>query len=349
MNAKIQRERTHTVIDLTRPEVRFAVGSVTESVQIARSVRRAMQPDTLDKRDRSPVTVADFSIQAVFAKRLLESFPNDSLVAEEDADDLRGPQGTNVLTKVVEQVGPFIGDPRGKEVCDWIDRGNADPGDRFWTLDPIDGTKGFLRGNHYAVALALVENGQVKLGVLGCPHWSGGEIWQPEGPGGLVVAVRGQGAWWRPLGSVDHPRRLQVSRRSDPSQARVLRSYEAAHTNADRLERLVDLMGVQADPVRMDSQAKYAVLAEGEGDLLLRMLRPDKPNYREKIWDQAAGSIVVEEAGGRISDLRGRALDFTAGRTLANNRGILASNGVLHDVCLNHLAGLDEHPIGSPA
>jgi 3'(2'), 5'-bisphosphate nucleotidase len=84
----------------------------------------------------------------------------------------------------------------------------------------------------------------------------------------------------------------------------------------------------------MDSQAKYAVLAAGAGDLLLRLLSARHPNYREKIWDQAAGALIVEEAGGRVSDLEGQPLDFTAGRTLARNRGLLASNGYLHAVAL---------------
>jgi 3'(2'), 5'-bisphosphate nucleotidase len=87
----------------------------------------------------------------------------------------------------------------------------------------------------------------------------------------------------------------------------------------------------------MDSQAKYAVLAAGAGDLLFRLLSPKQPDYREKIWDQAAGSLVVEAAGGRISDLDGQPLDFTAGRTLARNRGVLASNGYLHEAALQAL------------
>ena len=74
------------------------------------------------------------------------------------------------------------------------------------------------------------------------------------------------------------------------------------------------------------------------GDVNLRLLSPSRLDYREKIWDQAAGSIVVEEAGGRITDLHGASLDFTAGRTLANNQGILASNGHLHDTALTALA-----------
>ena len=57
------------------------------------------------------------------------------------------------------------------QICHWIDRGNASEfSDRFWTLDPIDGTKGFLRGGQYAVCLALIVDGDVKLGVIGCPN-----------------------------------------------------------------------------------------------------------------------------------------------------------------------------------
>ena len=59
-----------------------------------------------------------------------------------------------------------------------------------------------------------------------------------------------------------------------------------------------------------------------------------KRRYREKIWDQAAGSLIIEEAGGKVSDLDGKPLDFSAGRTLANNRGVLATNGLLHDSAL---------------
>ncbi len=89
-------------------------------------------------------------------------------------------------------------------------------------------------------------------------------------------------------------------------------------------------MGIHADPVQMDSQAKYAVLAAGGGELMLRLLSPSKLDYREKIWDQAAGSLVLEEAGGRLTDLDGASLDFTTGRNLTRNRGVLASNGMLH-------------------
>jgi 3'(2'), 5'-bisphosphate nucleotidase len=92
--------------------------------------------------------------------------------------------------------------------------------------------------------------------------------------------------------------------------------------------------GAGADPVRMDSQVKYALLASGMGEIYLRLLSPDRLDYKEKIWDQAAGSIIVEEAGGTVTDLDGKALDFSLGRTLKSNRGICASNGHFHDRAL---------------
>jgi 3'(2'), 5'-bisphosphate nucleotidase len=70
---------------------------------------------------------------------------------------------------------------------------------------------------------------------------------------------------------------------------------------------------------------------------LLRLLSPDQPDYKEKIWDQAAGSIILEEAGGKITDLDGKPLDFTCGRSLTHNRGILASNKALHSAALQTL------------
>jgi len=101
----------------------------------------------------------------------------------------------------------------------------------------------------------------------------------------------------------------------------------------------VKVLGITADPVPMDSQAKYAVLAAGGGEINLRLISPSQPNYVERIWDQAAGSICVEEAGGRVSDLDGKPLNFSHGRTLAANRGVLATNGRVHEVLL---AGLKE-------
>jgi HAL2 family 3'(2'),5'-bisphosphate nucleotidase len=315
-------------------EFQFALEATRRAAQLTQQVQAEMTGPALTKSDHSPVTVADFAAQALVSSVLAEAFPADPLVAEEDAAALRTPAGNPTLIQVTDFVSRFFSRITSQAVCEAIDRGTAAPAQRFWTLDPVDGTKGFLRGGQYAVALALIVDGQVQVGALGCPGLSEASRPDSRGPGSLVVAVRGQGVWSTPLNVNGGFIRLQASQRSDPGEARLLRSFEADHTNTDQLDEVIRALHIQAPPVAMDSQAKYAVLAAGAGDLLLRLLSPKQPDYREKIWDQAAGSLVVEEAGGCISDLEGRPLDFTVGRTLARNRGVLASNGYLHAVAL---------------
>ena len=61
---------------------------------------------------------------------------------------------------------------------------------------------------------------------------------------------------------------------------------------------------------------------------------PTRADYREKIWDHAAGKLMVEAAGGRVTDVNGEPLDFRRGRTLEHNRGVVATNGTIHDEVL---------------
>ncbi len=324
------------MFDTHDPEVAFALAAVREAAGLAASIQRDWAPSALTKGDNSPVTVADFAAQAVVGARLEAAFPDAVLVAEEDSGALALEDNGELFERVREYVNTRMGDAAPDTVRNWIDRGAGEPGLRFWTLDPIDGTKGFLRGAQYAVALALIQDGQVELAVLGCPNLTGARTAEPGGPGTLVVARRGQGTWWTPL-TADTFEPLRVSSRRNWTEARLLRSAESAHTNVGRIGRLIEHLGIEAPAIGMDSQAKYALLAAGEGDLLVRLLSASRPDYEERIWDQAAGSLVLEEAGGRITDLKGRALDFTAGRTLAYNRGVLASNRLLHEDALEAL------------
>ena len=155
-----------------------------------------------------------------------------------------------------------------------------------------------------------------------------------------MIAQREEGTWISTLsGEINEENfsPLSVSGRSDPSLARLMRSFESGHTNTSLIDEIQRELGGEVDPVRIDSQVKYALLASGEGEIYLRLLSPDRMDYREKIWDQAAGSIIVEEAGGTVTDLDGKVLDFSRGRTLKDNRGICATNGLLHDEALEAL------------
>lgn len=330
---------------LSSTESRFAVDAVCEAALVARRVQGELVTEALTKGDKSPVTVGDFAAQAIVARRLAESGMTVPLVGEESAADLRSESGAATLDQVTHFVRSVFPTATPAEVCDWIDGGAKEPGDEYWTLDPIDGTKGFLRGDQYAVALALVQGGRVMVGALGCPELEKAREPQRGGVGTVLCAVRGGGAYWRDLevsgcSPLSAWRRLQVSSVDDPAGTRMLRSVEKGHTNLGAIDHLATAMGVTAEPVGMDSQAKYAVLAAGGGEMLVRLLSEDRPNYREMVWDQAAGTIVIEEAGGRVTDLDGKTLDFAKGRTLAANRGVVATNGHLHDAALAALRAI---------
>jgi 3'(2'), 5'-bisphosphate nucleotidase len=329
------------MFDLHAKETQFAISAVRQACRTVKLIQSEMVTPALTKEDRSPVTVADFASQALVGKLLEDHFPGDLLVGEEDSTALRKPGEENTLGQITHYVSNLLPQASPTLVCAWIDRGGAEPARRFWTLDPIDGTKGFLRGDQYAIALALIDAGQVQIGVLGCPNLVDGYKPDLTGPGSLGIAVRGAGAWVGPLeGDNSTLVPLHVSDQGNPSQARLLRSFESGHTNVGQIDLFAEALGVQAQAVRMDSQAKYLVLATGEGELYLRLLSPKQPDYKEKIWDQAAGSLLVEEAGGKVSDLHGKSLDFTAGRQLLNNHGLLASNTHLHLAALQALAAI---------
>jgi len=274
------------------------------------------------------------------ARRLAEQLPGSTLIGEESAEALRLEEGIDTLDQVTLFVRRLVPDATPEEVCGLIDRGSGDPPAEFWTLDPIDGTKGFLRRDQYAVALGKIERGVVTIGVLGCPDLVASSEPAPNGAGSLVVAVRGEGTWWQPLVGNGRWQQLRVSDRTEPANARILHSVEKAHTNTDEIGSLAAHLGIAAPQVPLDSQAKYAVLAAGAGDVLLRLISPKRPDYKEKIWDQAAGSLVITEAGGRITDLDGKPLDFAHGRSLEKNRGILATNGPLHEPLLAGLRAI---------
>jgi 3'(2'), 5'-bisphosphate nucleotidase len=318
-------------------ERQIALEAVTLAAQLCQRVRQTIRPEAIEKRDRSPVTIADFGSQAVICKLLAEAFPDDAIVAEEDAAALSQPDMAAYLDQVTEHVQAVIPGATPAAVTQWIGQGNGQVGDRYWTLDPIDGTKGFLRGEQYAVALALVEGGQIKVGVLACPAFAASSD-QPTGQGSLFVAVRNQGVTVLPLAATGEPAgeagAVRVVEAEDRANFRLVESVESGHGDHAQQETVAQAIGITTDSIRMDSQAKYAAVASGQAALYLRLPSPKTPDYREKIWDHAAGVIVVEEAGGKVTDMHGKPLDFTLDYQLVANQGVVVSNGTCHQAVI---------------
>ena len=320
-----------------------AVVIATEACRLARAAQDAIVAagDAVSKGDRSPVTVADLAIQVVVSRRLANAFPGDRLLAEESSAVLaREPHLTG---RVLELVRRHLPDEDAASLVRALDRGDAGAAvGRTWVLDPIDGTKGFLRGDQFAIALALVVDGEVRLGVLGCPNLAVEPGDAAAGRGVVFAAAGGGGASARPLdgGTV---RTIAVDTLDDPAEARFCESVEAAHADHSEQAEIARRLGITAPPVRIDSQCKYGVVSRGEASIYLRL--PKQKDYREKVWDHAAGAIVLTEAGGRVTDLAGEPLDFSQGRLLGTHVGIVATNGRLHDrvvAACREVVGLDD-------
>jgi len=321
---------------LQSPELEFALDAVAKAMTVTSAVSQQLAHMEQTKEDRSPVTVADFAAQAVIAALLAERFPNDKLLGEESSAPLRESSARDLLEKVTEFVRIIFPKASEEDVLCWIDRGGARPEGRFWTLDPVDGTKGFLRGEQYAVAFALLEQGQVQVSVLGCPHMNMAGLFEKGGPGTLTAAVRGAGAWMKPSNGGAF-QALKVSTHRTAKEIQVVRSVEASHANASNMQTVFVRHAISSAPILMDSQAKYAYVAGGFGDLFFYLTPAKRPEYRMKIWDVAPGALVVQEAGGKITDMNGNELDFTCGETLANNPGLVISNGYIHSLALTVL------------
>ena len=315
-------------------EMKTAMRAVIAASTLCNRVRASMVGGaTLVKHDRSPVTIADFGSQAVICRILGEAFPEDPIVAEEDSQELTRPDNEDTFREVVRHVKEVFPQVSPEETCFWIDSGRQGPAGRFWTLDPIDGTKGFLRGDQYAIALALIEDGAVRLGVLGCPNLQVTAKPPGEKRGAVFLACVGLGAFQTDMEGKGQTT-VRVSRITNPAEARFTESFESAHSDHVSHQGIAKRLDITASPLRMDSQAKYAVLARGEASVYLRLPAPQTPDYRERIWDHAAGSILIEEAGGRVTDALGKPLDFSQGRRLQANQGIVATNGLVHDPVL---------------
>ncbi|KAG6396230.1 hypothetical protein SASPL_142375 [Salvia splendens] len=261
-----------------------------------------------------------------------------SLVAEEDSGDLRKEESRETLHRITELVNDtFASDgtinisPVSEEdVLKAIDTGKSEggPHGQHWVLDPIDGTKGFVRGQQYAIALALLDEGKVVLGVLACPNLPLSSIAKSnfssseDKVGCLFFAEVGGGTYMQSLDG-SPPTKVHVSTNENLEEASFFESYEAAHSSHDLSSLIATKLGVKAPPVRIDSQAKYGALSRGDGSIYLRFPRR---GYVEKIWDHAAGYIVVAEAGGVVNDAGGKPLDFSKGRYLDLDTGIVVTN-----------------------
>lgn len=318
-------------------EREIALQATIAASQFCEKVRQDQASQAFAKPDRSPVTVADYGAQALICHALKTLFPQDAVVGEEDPEILSSPGMRSCLDQVTEYLQYWVEGAQSRDILDWVGQGQGTIGKRFWTLDPIDGTKGYVRGDQYAIALALIEDGIIQVGVIACPalpvQFGNATSSPSESPGVVFAAVRGQGAEMISL-ETGFRSPVTVNPTSTPQGFQLIESVERDHGTPDWQHRVIQSLGWQLPPLRMDSLAKYGAIARGEADLYLRLPTGDSLHRRENIWDHAAGVIVLEEAGGKVTDRWGKPLNFACGTKLQDNEGIVASNGYIHQAVL---------------
>mmetsp|Transcript_1635 Transcript_1635/g.2716 ORF Transcript_1635/g.2716 Transcript_1635/m.2716 type:complete len:358 (+) Transcript_1635:112-1185(+) len=328
-------------------DLKSAIEAVRMASKLCRRSQQQLKQKGVVKKDdsyASPVTVADLGAQAIVCAFLGQSAP---VVAEEDTVFLRSEKGTELRNRVVELVNGTLDKPMSEsEILDAIDVGRSKGGatGRHWVLDPIDGTRGFVANRQYAIALALLDKGEPVLGVLGCPNLSlenedldGGR--DSRGGGYLFLAEKERGAFAVGIEDPEEaPRRIAVNE-VEAAEAVYMESVESLHSDHAFARKVAETSGIKIEPVRLDSQVKYGVIASGKASAFMRF--PDL-SYKEWIWDHAAGAIIMSEAGGVVTDSTGKKLDFSKGRILNNETGIVAAPPKLHKKLIESIKALKQ-------
>lgn len=191
---------------------------------------------------------------------------------------------------------------------------------RVWMIDPLDGTNGFIaRDGDFAVQIGLAVEGKSLLGV----------VYQPL-PDVLYWAVAGRGSWIERAGM--QAERASVSTHSEVTEMRLAASR--SH-RSPRMDRVVRNLGVKEEVQRGSVGIKIGLIIEQQCDLYVHL------SPRTKQWDTCAPEIILQEAGGRLTDLFGFPLGYNS-PDVQNRNGLVASNGLAHDRIIARLAPLLE-------
>ena len=189
---------------------------------------------------------------------------------------------------------------------------------RVWMIDPIDGTRGFIeKAGDFAVQIGLTSAGKPILGV----------VFQPIN-NRLYFAVKDEGAFLVDNGK--EPQKLQVSEKFDFREMTL--AVSRSH-RSPKMTSLVEYFGFKDEFPHGSVGLKIGLLARQQADLYIHL------SPRTKFWDTCAPQIILEEAGGKLTDLFGKEIIYDIQDT-QNYNGVLATNGTAHETVLAHLKSL---------
>jgi 3'(2'), 5'-bisphosphate nucleotidase len=215
----------------------------------------------VEKEDQSPLTDADSAAHIIITDALSRLTPDIPILSEEDVSSFAGPNKKG----------------------------------QYWLVDPLDGTKEFIRRNgEFTVNIALIEGGKPSLGVVFAPVLNIS-----------YVAARGIGAFKRSANLERQPIKVHVHLKGQPWRVVGSRSHAA-----DSLTQFLKHLGAH-ELVSMGSSLKFCLVAEGRADVYPRF-------GLTSLWDTAAAQCIVEQAGGHVTQLNGCSLSYAEPSTILN-------------------------------
>ncbi len=289
-----------------KKELNFAVKLVHKATEITEWFRKYGFKSFL-KSDQSPVTLADFASQLYIISKLKQYFPNDEIIAEEENFEFIDLKAENLIKRCFNELN-FEKLKIIKEIIGFKGKSS----ERQWTIDPIDGTKGYQKGLSYAVGIGFMVKSTPRVCAIAVPNYN-------EKLLAIFSAEENQGA----QASYDD-KDFKLIRVNQNEVIQNIRLCHSLHYDQPWVLNFAKKIGIKHF-IQIDSMAKFCMVAEGTADLYIKPLDEN----HSFTWDFMPGDLIVREAGGEVTDLNGAPLKFNNKMCLWTAPGIIASNGIL--------------------
>ena len=336
------------------------------------------------KDDRSPVTIADFAAQALAFAALKAKFPDDGFLGEESSkqlaenatlkdwtwkivqetakehsastDGLAAPKDADEMLRIID-----LGAPK-KTKDGQVQPREFEQNKRYWVMDPVDGTSRFKKGGQYAIALALMKDGEELLGVLACPNLKYDESILPDAPvkrmikdwevdqdgmGLMLSAVRGQGATVRQMSRKSLGKEVVLRRKSnttDLSNLHFVDSRESPKTDWEKVQQLAHATSSPYPGSNIySSHMRYADMILGKSNWAMVRF-PKEPNQQHAllIHDHVGSLLICRESGLETTTLYGDSIDFTNPGCSFRNWGVVVACPGIHGQLVKRARAIDE-------
>jgi 3'(2'), 5'-bisphosphate nucleotidase len=260
------------------------------------------------KKDDSPVTLADFASQIFIISEIRKRFPEDQIVAEEESSNFLNLNAEKMLKRCYKSLQINF----EKNLTDSLDyRGPSSI--RQWTVDPIDGTKGFQKNLAYAIGIGLMIQFEPMICAISVPNYKNTSL-------AIFSAEKNKGA------KVSYGDQNFVKIRvSDIKELKTSRMCYSLHYNKPWVLNFAQSIGI-TNFIPMDSMAKLCMVADGSAEIYVKPMNVQ----RSFTWDFLPGELLVREAGGTITDINGSLIKYKNNKCKVTAPGLIASNGINH-------------------